>query len=282
MNIYALELARIPNVTLEIMQRLAKTMRRDAPEQSNVVIDEALAALDEEIARVDLVLVARVIANNPQLLTSAVDFDLAVDGLWVFLRRLLEGNEAYAHRGLERLPKSLAEKGHLAKLRVRAKRARRLWERLFGADGTKFVKLSYMAQAETMATLLRMLEQEGLRSELEEVVGPELPALLDACQLHYEDMVSERLGRQQKGENLTEARNDLRLAMIAYVNAVHSLYRPKQPETADVVLDALASVLSVREAITRAGGESGAEFDELVELELPEAEPELEAEAEQA
>ena len=45
-------------------------------------------------------------------------------------------------------------------------------------------------------------------------------------------------------------------AIVAYINAVHSLFKPKQPETGDLVLDALRSVVTLRALLSRPGGES--------------------------
>jgi hypothetical protein len=279
MNIYTLELARIPNASLKILQRLAKTLLRDKPIQSNAVIDNATTDLKDQIKLVDEALTARLIANNPEFQTREVEFDYAVDGLWIFLRRELEGKEAYAHAGLDALPPALAEQANLAKLRDEAKRAWRLWNRLFAAEGTLFTKSNFIVQAESMAALLRMLDQEGLREELEAVVGPGLPRLIEVCQSHYESMVADRLTRERGfGQNLNEIRGDLRWALVAYINAVHSLYKRSAPETGKLVLDALRAVITVRESLAVASSEADADLDGLVALdgegELPEqAEP---------
>lgn len=266
-NIYALELARFPNIPLKVMLRFGKTLVRDKSGQTNVVIDNAIVELLEQIARVDAALTARLAASNPEAFASETDFDYAVDGLWIALRRSLELHTAYAHRGLGALPEALADKAALEQLRIQAKRARRLWERLFASDGTAFIKQRYIVQAESMGALLRLINEHELREDLEDVVGADLVGLLEVCQVHYEDMVSARLARQQgTGHNLNELRNDLRWAIVAYINAVHSLYKRSEPKTAELVLAALRSVLSLRESAARGGGVGENDDDELDEL----------------
>jgi hypothetical protein len=281
-NIYALDLARLPNVSLKILQRLAKTLRRDTPDSSNAVVEAAAADLDEHIATVDAALAERVVAENPQVEVSEIEFDHAVDRLWIALRRILEEKQTYLLPGLGALPPKRAQECDLPARREEGTKARKLWERLFAAEGTKFTRSGFILQAETMAALLRMLEREQLRAELEAVVGADLVRTIEACQIHYEDVVSDRLSRQSGyAHDFRELRNQLRWGLVAYVQAVHSLYSPKQPKSEALVLDALRAVINLRDQISQAGGE--VELDELledlVELELPEAESEAEAKA---
>ena len=270
MNIYALELARIPNASLKVLLRLAQTLRRDTPAEGNDALTSAGAQLDAVIALVRKALIARQVAESPELIATELDFDFAVDGLWVALRRRLELDQAYAHSGLDALPPELAEAGGLEELRAKAKLAQKLWERLFGANGTGFTKSKFIEQAESMSTLLSMLEQEPqLRAELEQVVGARPVAMLYACQKHYEDMVSNRLSRRSPGANLNELRSKLRVAIMAYVNAAMTLVRLDEPDTEAQVLDALRSILTLRNLMTRklSEDELQAGLDEFVEVE---------------
>ena len=118
---------------------------------------------------------------------------------------------------------------------------------------------------------------EGLYDDLVAVVGPHLPRLLKACQRHYEDMVNARLGRRQNlVGDLRELRSDLRWYIVQYNNAVITLARREQPETLELLEQALRAVISVRRAFTGSSGLPSAEdLDELDEL-LGEHEPESE------
>lgn len=277
MNIYALELTRIPRASLKVLLRLAKTLRRDAPAQTNAIIDEALAELDAKIAATHAAMVARYLSNNPGLTASEAEFDWAVDGLWVLLNRGLEGAQAYAHRGLDKLSDERAEAVDLPGLREHALAARRVQSLLFGATNmASLVRVPFIEQVETMADILRVIEDQKLEAEIEQVVGPRLLPLLSACQAEYEAMVDDRLSRQRGAAiNLATLRNELRVFIVNYATAVHSLFSPSKPESGQVVLDALRSILTLRELATRAGASaSGPDLDEeldgdFVEIELP-------------
>ena len=284
MNIYALELSRIPNASLKILQRLAKTLLRDQPTISNEIIKASRDRLEKLIAKIDAILIARFIESNPELIATEVSFDRGVDGLWVLLRQMLEQRRAFAHPGLDALPPELAKQAGLGERREEARAAQRLWTRLFAAEGTAFTKTRYILQVESMSTLLQVIDQEGLRDELVSVVGEGMIKLLEKCQVHYEAMVTARLHRQSgASENLNDFRRELRWGLVAYVQAVQSLYDPEAPETAELVLDALRPILVLREQMTQAGSESELVLEDFVELELPQAdEAELEDEDELA
>ena len=273
MNIYALQLTRIPNVSLKIMLRLGKTLLRDTPAYSNAVIDQTIEALELQVQEAEEALTARLIADNPTLQTSELDFDWAVDGLWVETRRELEGRLVYNHRGLDALTPERAEKIELSVAREEAARAQMLLDRLFGsATIAELVRAPFAEQVESMAAILRLIEHEQLRESLEKLVGKRLVRSLEVCQEQYEEMVDARMWRQQgASHNLRTVREQLRLHLVAYVNAVQSLYQPAQPETAELVLELLRPLLSLRESLARTTSEAEveAELEDFVELELP-------------
>ena len=267
MNIFALELSRLPISSLEILLRLAKTLVRDEPKHDSSAITQTKKDLLVEILRSNKGLTTRLIAQNPELMTSRVAFDRAVDGLWIMLRRTLEFHQAYAHEGLDALPDELAAEAELDELRAEAAMAQRVWARLFGAKGTKFTRYKFISQAESMAAILRLLDEDDLRADLESVVGKALPRLLEACQKHYEMLASAQLSSDSADANLSELLTDLRWAIVAYVNAVQTLYRRQQPETGEVVYQALRSIVSLRELLARPNGaESIGEGDEAFDL----------------
>ncbi|WP_146156108.1 hypothetical protein, partial [Enhygromyxa salina] len=278
MNIHVLQYIRIPNLSLLRMQRLAKTLIRDRPDQTNDAIDMAAADLESHIKTVDAALTSRLQASNTELLKSEGNFDRATDGLWLYLIRVLESAEAYAHPGLDALPEELAVTADLAAARAIAAKARRLRQRLFGSLGGAFTQYSYVEQVESMAAIHRLISDEGLRDELVAVVGPQLPTLLEACQQHYETMVSNRLGREQNlVGDLRELRHELRWCIVQYNNAICTLLRRDQPETEKVVEQALRAVISVRARNRVSSDRSTEEMldeldtpdDELGELEVP-------------
>src|SRR5690606_1109444 len=124
-----------------------KTLLRDQPEQTNVVIEAAADKLRGCIAEVDAALTSRVRETNPEIIAGEVEFDRATDAQWIWLRKLLEGwAAAFGHPGLNGLSKERQAKADLPKLRQRAERARKLHERLFGAEGTNWAQRAYIEQ----------------------------------------------------------------------------------------------------------------------------------------
>jgi hypothetical protein len=273
-RLYIIERTGIPNVTLKVLQRLAKTMLLDKPEDpSNEVVEQAAARLEACVAEVDEALTVRAGEENPEIVASEREFDSSTDGLWVWLRKLLLGwHEALSTPGLDALPDKLKVQCDLPAARARGERARKLHERLFGANGSKFVRGPFVSQAETMATLLRLIEKDDLGEELEDIVGPQLPVMLATCQIHYEAMVADRMRREGgSSANLREMLDKLRWTIDHYRNAVETLRDPEQPETYALVDKALRSLTLLSERMARAApgtpdellGEGLVELDEL-------------------
>ncbi|HLT37312.1 MAG TPA: hypothetical protein VK034_13560 [Enhygromyxa sp.] len=278
MNRYSLDRITIPNASLKVLARLGKTLLRDQPEQTNVVIEEAADKLKDCIAEVDVALTERVRETNPELVAGEVDFDRATDTQWIWLRKLLEGWAAsFGHPGLNGLSKERQAKADLPALRRRAERARKLHERLFGAEGTNWAQRAYIEQVESMAALLRLIQEDELGDELAEIVGPELPRLLAVCQSQYEVMVSERMSRTASlTDNFRELRAKLRWKLDRYKNAIETLRDDDDPASYERVDHALRSLLLLNQRINKSAETDDDELlgQGLVELEAPvEAEP---------
>jgi hypothetical protein len=244
-----LRYVRLPNISLKQMLRLAKTLLRDKPTQATAAIEAAASELEAHVTRVEQALTLRMVATNAEVIASEVDFDRAVDGLWLWLRRQLEAYMIYEHPGLAALPKARRLEAGLDVLASDAARARVLRDRLFGPGGTNFTTTPYAEQAETMATILRLIEHEGLLAELEALVGHGLPRLLRVCQQQYEDMISNRLTRQRgTSEDLRAMRQELRWLIVQYNTAVYSLAKYVDPSSFEVVERALRAVVRIRPA----------------------------------
>ena len=262
MNVYSLELTRIPLSTLKVMLRLARTLLRDQPKLGNAAVEHAAAKLAALIEEIRQELIRRRQEQHAKLNAPVATFDYAVDGLWVALRRGLERQQAFTHAGLALLPEELAEAGGLPALQARAARAHYAWERLFAVEGTTFTKTKLLDQAESMATLLKMIAQdEQLQAALVEALDPRELRLLEVCQKHYEAMLAQRLSKAA-APNLNQLRARLRWGMVAYVNAVHVLVDMDDPASHQLVLDALRPILTLRSLLTRNVSE------ELLEQEL--------------
>ena len=92
MNIYAIANMRVPNVSLKVLVRLAKTFATLVPEQASPAILDAIKKLAGMVVEVERALIARVREANPELLATEVEFDRATDTQWLFLRRVLCGS----------------------------------------------------------------------------------------------------------------------------------------------------------------------------------------------
>jgi hypothetical protein len=255
-----LRYVRLPNISLKQMLRLAKTLLRDKPMQATMAIEAAAGDLEAHVTRVEQALTLRMVATNAEVIASEVDFDRAVDGLWLWLRRQLEAYVIYEHPGLAALSKAQRLEAGLDALASDAARARALRDRLFGPEGTNFTTMPYAEQAETMATILRLIEHEGLLAELEALVGDSLPRLLRVCQRQYEHMVSDRLTRAQgTSEDLRTMRQQLRWLIVQYNTAVYGLAKYEDPSSFDVVERA---VVRIRPVQTTTAETDEAELDE--------------------
>jgi hypothetical protein len=103
---------------------------------------------------------------------------------------------------------------------------------------------SFIEQCETMATILGIIEADGLRDDLESVAGPELPLLIQYMQVHYAAMVTTRMSRETGPvENFRVLRTKLRWWIDHYKNTVESLRDPDDPKTFEVVDRALRSLI---------------------------------------
>jgi hypothetical protein len=269
-TIELLHYVRLPNISLKQMLRLAKTLLRDKPTQATMAVEAAANDLGAHVTRVEQALTLRMVETNAEAIASEVDFDRAVDGLWVWLRRELDAYVIYEHAGLAALSKAQRLEAGLDALASDAARARALRDRLFGPEGTNFTTMPYAEQAETMATILRLIEHEGLLAELEALVGPGLLRLLRVCQQQYEDMVSDRLTRERgTSEDLRTMRQKLRWLIVQYNTAVYSLARLEDPSSFDVVERALRAVVRIRPVQTATVETDEAALDEDPALEEP-------------
>jgi hypothetical protein len=98
----------------------------------------------------------------------------------------------------------------------KAKRAAELDALLF-AGGTEFLKAEYDSQSASMAAILKRIDDDGLRKDLDALAGPEFLQAIRDVQPRYETMVSERLRRDKAaGQNLSETTRGLQAAIVNY------------------------------------------------------------------
>jgi hypothetical protein len=139
----------------------------------------------------------------------------------------------------------------------RAKQAAALEARLF-PGGTGFLAAVYAEQSTAMATVLRLIDEDGLQKSVDSLAGPEFLAALREVQPRYEKMVEERLRRDTaSGQNLGETVRALQAAIVHYAQKVVGLVEHDDPASLEVVRKALRPIDAHREASGRAGGAAG-------------------------
>jgi hypothetical protein len=116
--------------------------------------------------------------------------------------------------------------------------------RVFG-DGVEFLRAPQAQQAAQMAARLRWLHLDhGI--PLDDVIGGDLVALLDRCQIRFEAMVNHRGARTGKSlTDVRELRNRLRRQLYTYCGAVGSMI-DGDPASVAIVEAALRPILVAR------------------------------------
>lgn len=118
-----------------------------------------------------------------------------------------------------------------------------------------------------MASLLRLIDEDGYDPDLAELVGAEWVTVLRICQIQYEAMIDDRLARERgKNLSLSKSRSKLRRMISAYNTAIVTLLDDDVPETLDIVVAALRPMVRIRDIMNR----SSATSDEPADADLEE------------
>ncbi len=133
-----------------------------------------------------------------------------------------------------------------------ARRAAVLDAKLF-PQGTEFLKSDYASQSTSMATVLQTIAQEGLETDVHEVIGAEFLSAVRDVQPRYEAMVRERLRRDRAaGQNLFETIRALQAAIVNYAGKVIGSIEHDDPATVETARLALLPILNHRDAVAAA------------------------------
>lgn len=226
---------------------LGRALVETRPIDASPQIDRIAERLDQLVSEGEDMLTARRRESAPIDHSMETVLDPLADSLWGTLRTRLDAWSVFEHRGmasvLQAHGKRSATAVALARARDKAERARALSSRLFGAEGLAFIRLPYPAQARSMASILRLIEEDGLAPVIDEVAGPELMVALVACQAQYEEMVKARMSRaDRKSGNFGVLVGKLRRVLARYVNAVLTLLDEDEPESLDLVVAALQPI----------------------------------------
>jgi hypothetical protein len=246
---------------LDILEALAlgRALSELCPRDASPQVDRIADKLEHLVSEGETMLTTRRRESAPTDHTMEVLLDALADSLWSTLRNRLDGWSVFEHRGMANVlsvhVKRTATAAALALARKKAERARALSGRLFGAEGLAFIRLPYPAQARSMASILRLIEEDGLAPAIDELAGPEIMVALAACQTQYESMVKVRLSRtDRKTTHFGMLGGKLRRVLARYVSAVLTLLDEDEPESLALVLAALQPIEALRIQASRGMG----------------------------
>jgi hypothetical protein len=205
-------------------------------------------------------------------LNAEVAFDSATDRFWVAVRNRCYYWMYYAHEGLDLLTKAQQDKIDLEDKREKAELARELDKHLFGIDGLKFLSKRFSQQVVLMASRLKFIAGSEKFSDYEELIGPELLNMLNVLQERYKEMVRDRSARGDDGSDLKLLRYTLQRHITLYASAVLGMIDEDEPESIEMVLEALQPMVNTRADRPRSAKDNAKPKTE------PEPEPETEGE----
>lgn len=265
---------RAPRLNLVGALALGRALVELRPDQAPPQLHRIAGKLELLIAEAEASLTTRRRESAPAYRTHELSLDNAADSLWSMLRDRLDTWGAFEHPGLAGVVRAHSRRSTtavvLAQARGKAAQARELSGRLFGSGGLAFLRLPYPEQAQSMASILRLIDEDELSESIDELAGPELMVALVACQAQYEAMVEARMSRIiRKSGDLGLLRARLQRTIRRYTNAVLTLLDEDEPASLDIVLTALRPIEVLRARSSRAGGRSEARA---VEAEIPDAE----------
>ncbi len=241
--------------TLEALA-LGRALLELRPEDASSQIDRIADKLEGIVLEGEAMLTTRHRESAPTDHSSEVLLDAVADSLWSTLRTRLDGWSVFEHRGMASLLQAHGKRSMtavaLALARTKAEQALDVSSRLFGAQGLAFIRLPYPAQARQMASILRLIEEDGLGPAIDVLAGPELMIALVACQAQYEAMVTARLSRRDRRTgHFGVLAGKLRRLLTRYVNAVLTLLDEDEPESLELVVAALQPIEVLRAQLGR-------------------------------
>jgi hypothetical protein len=243
---------RVPIVNTKTLAGLARALLSVEPAQMPEHASKAADRVAALVATIEDELTERHRDQSSEDYGNPSSFDSGVDTLWVMIRDRLTLWTGYTNAGFDVLvgqPQTPAG-ALVVSGRERARQAATLLERLFGADGLSFLRTSAPEQYESAGALLRLIEEDGLRPQLEALVQPELVALLFETHAVYGTMVLDRLAKQRNpNKDLRTLRMQLSRAITRYAIAVLSLLDEDTPSSLATVEAALRPISIVRQLV---------------------------------
>jgi hypothetical protein len=242
---------------------LGRALVEQRPRDASPQVDRIAGKLDGLVSEGEAMLTIRRRESIPLDHSFEVLLDALADSLWSTLRTRLDGWSVYEHRAMASVQHAYGKRSAvavaLARARSQAARAREVSGHLFGAQGLAFIRLPYPAQARSMASLLRLIHEDGLAPAIDELAGREMMVALTACQAQYEAMVRTRMSRtDRRSGHFGVLIAKLRRLLARYVNAVLTLLDEDEPESLELVLAVLRPIEVHRAQLGREASRAGA------------------------
>lgn len=246
---------RIPNINTRATLALARALRDRTPAELSDGVAKEAARLDAVIAEAEAVFTARRRDEDAPEYGAAVTFDAAADRLWSALHGQLWSWSAFEHPGFDAAISAEGELGGLiAAARAKADSAHDLLARLFGEQGLQPLRAPFHEQSEETAAMIRLIEEDQLRDDLDELVGPELVAAVIAVQPIYEQMARDRLtGSNDAAATIRELQRKLRFRIGRYSAQLLGMIDDDVPHSLEQVKAALRPLIGMREDLARRG-----------------------------
>lgn len=239
----------VPQLTTEGTLALASALVRAIPEPVPAPLERAAQRLRDRVRDAEDAMTTRQRELVPVDYSHEAALDTITDALWAMLRDRLKSWGAFARDELSLVREGLRGK-KAATLRAaqdKAARAEDLHVRLFGAEGLAFVQWPYPEQAQRMASLLRLIDEDDLHGDIEQLAGPAVLVALRRCQELYEAMVEQRVRREHPpSTDLGQHRRSLQRAITRYASAALTLVDDDEPASQQQVRDALRPIETFR------------------------------------
>jgi hypothetical protein len=259
----------LPPLTAQSTVALSHSLYECAPKARPQPVEAALGQLEVDTTELESGIDNRRRGGSSLMLSAEANLDGAGDGAWLDLRDRLRCAMIYARPGFVTLAADVDAKVDYAARVDRAARAGVLMKRLFGRDGLSFLRYKYTDQVVAMASLLRIITEDGLAAEIDAVLGEGTVALLQDLQWRYEAMVNNRTARERLDADDLKARMmRVRQAIQIYAITVMGTINPADPKTIAAVEDALRPIIHFRAQGLRGrsgGGDGGGDGGEMEE-----------------
>jgi hypothetical protein len=223
---------RAPNLTIATALTLATTLVSACPKGAPPNAKKACKKLQTVAASAQAAWTDR--KRELGATTEGGDplLDQEADTSWSALRMRLQ---AYAMLPADRYPL--------------AARAAAILVVLFGAEGLEFLKSAYVAQVATMATILKLIDDDQLQAEIDEIAGAEFLGQIRHVQPRYDAMVKAMLKKDAaSGQNLLEHVRAVQRAIVDYATKICATVDEDDEETIVSARDALRPIDNHREA----------------------------------